>query len=102
MTQLKQSRLVHAALVGMLFFAIIQSWMVLVWYIFGDNPPFSDFGIDSHNNPSTQLEALSSDDFGDVFVGVWRRWDAIFYLSVAENGYLDDYPGATAFGPLPR
>lgn len=35
----------------------------------------------------------------DEVPGIWRRWDACYYLGIADNGYIDN-PGSAGFFPL--
>ena len=80
--------LAHRVLLGL--------WLALVWNVVGTS--LDGVSADFHTT-STQIPALTSPVEQTIF-GVWRRWDAIHYLDLAENGYRVENAGATVFGVL--
>ncbi len=74
---------------------LLMLWMPLAWSVTG----FQIDLVSSHDN-SSYIPALTSTLEKAVF-GVWRRWDAIHYLTLTANGYQIDNPGPTVFGMLP-
>jgi Gpi18-like mannosyltransferase len=76
---------------------ILGVWMALVWLAIS---PFTDYPPDFEATTEGHLPDLGSPAARIVF-GVWRRWDAVHYLDLAEHGYRAGNPGPTVFGPLP-
>jgi|FLYN01.1.fsa_nt_gi hypothetical protein len=70
-------------------------WMTLVWLTFGTN-----MSNTAEVHRKQELTPLDSSPITQVTLGVWRRWDAIHYLSLAETGYQMHDPGPTVFGVL--
>jgi hypothetical protein len=75
---------------------LLTLWMALVWTIVGQY--LGNTTVDFHT-VGAQIPHLETPMDQTVF-GVWRRWDAIHYLDLAQNGYRLENPGATVFGVL--
>ena len=75
---------------------VLTLWMALVWLLFGAQ---TGHAVDSHNTPIAALPALSS-PLEELAFGVWRRWDVVEYLNLAQNGYRATDPHASVYGPL--
>jgi len=70
-------------------------WMAIVWKVAGSYfAPRPDFQVpaSAHLPELNGVEAL-------IF-GVWRHWDAIHYLYLAQQGYQGADAGLTVFPPL--
>jgi hypothetical protein len=80
--------LVHRLLLGL--------WLALIWNVV--SPSLDHASIDFHT-AGARIPALTTPAEQTVF-GVWRRWDAVHYLDLAENGYRVENAGATVFGVL--
>ncbi len=74
---------------------ILLVWMAAVWLVMG--APMSGTA-DVHRK--AELTPLDDAPLTQVTLGVWRRWDAIHYLDLAESGYQASDPGPTVFGIL--
>jgi hypothetical protein len=75
---------------------LLTLWLALVWNAVGPN--LGNATVDFHT-VGAQIPQLVTPIDQTVF-GVWRRWDAIHYLDLAQNGYRLENPGATVFGVL--
>jgi hypothetical protein len=84
---------ISIAIVHRVFLTI---WLALVWNVVGQY--LGDASVDFHT-VGAQIPHLETPLDQTVF-GVWRRWDAIHYLDLAQNGYRLENPGATVFGIL--
>ncbi len=74
---------------------ILLVWMAAVWLLVAQPNQFAT----PHSDPTVPLPTLDTPLEGAIF-GVWRRWDAIHYLNLAQNGYRAADPGPTVFAPL--
>ncbi len=79
--------LLHRLLLGL--------WLALMWVTANQ---WLHVSVNFHD-PGGDLPALSTTAEQLIF-GVWRRWDAVHYLNLAEYGYRASYPGPTVFGIL--
>jgi len=70
-------------------------WLVAL-FAEATTQPRRNPGADEWDDPA--LTGGLPQPFGAVF-GVWARWDAVWYLRIAEDGY-DSRPEAPAFFPL--
>ncbi len=75
---------------------ILLFWMGIVALSFEQYIPD---GLDFHNTTYSHLPTYESDAARAAFV-VWRRWDGVHYLSLAQNGYLNGDLKTTVFPPL--
>ena len=76
--------------------AVLSIWMALVWVIIGG--PLGQ-PIDRHNSPLAALPAFKT-RAGELIFGVWRRWDVVEYLNLAQNGYRPADPHSSVYGLL--
>lgn len=79
--------LVHRLLLGL--------WIALIWTTASQ---WTHASVNFHD-PGGLLPPLTTTVDQLVF-GVWRRWDVIHYLDLAEHGYQASNPGPTVFGVL--
>jgi hypothetical protein len=82
--------------VALLHRLILGVWMALIWLMID---PFTDYPPDFKATTENHLPDLGSPAARIIF-GVWRRWDAVHYLDIAEFGYRIENPGPSVFGPL--
>ncbi|HLU09376.1 MAG TPA: hypothetical protein VK003_06895 [Oceanobacillus sp.] len=75
---------------------LLTLWLALAWNVVGQY--LGDAAVDFHT-VGAQIPHLETQLEQTIF-GVWRRWDAIHYLDLAQNGYRLQNPGATVFGVL--
>lgn len=76
---------------------LLGIWMAIVWLIIAVQmlklpllyQPQGDGGLPRITNIVGQLT-----------YGLWRRWDAIHYLVLAQNGYMRENPADSVFSPL--
>lgn len=81
--------LAHRLLLGL--------WMAIVWVHVSVN--MLNYPMSYQPHGAAGLPVLQT-PFAQLVLGLWRRWDAKFYLSLAHSGYSTDDPGATIFGVL--
>ncbi len=74
----------------------LSLWMALVWLMLG---PQMGHVVDSHNTPLAALPAPHN-LLEELTLTVWRRWDVVEYLNLAQNGYRAADPHASVYGPL--
>jgi hypothetical protein len=72
-------------------------WMGAIWLMvgepmFGGKEPFAPFNQVPLPPLNSPIERAAFD--------VWRRWDAVHYLTLAQYGYQAQHPGPTVFGLL--
>ncbi len=82
------------ALVHRLFLTV---WLVIAWGLLSATIPDAD--VNFHTTADARLPAFNSAEEARL-LGVWRRWDAVHYLSLAHSGYRTDNAGSTVFGVL--
>lgn len=75
---------------------VLSLWMALVWLMLG---PQMGRPVDSHNTPLAALPAPHG-PLEELAFAVWRRWDVVEYLNLAQNGYRAADPHASVYGPL--
>lgn len=74
---------------------LLGIWMALIWQIAG---PYFGARPDFQVPASAQLPQLSGAE--SLIFGVWRHWDAIHYLNLAQQGYSSADAGMSVFPPL--
>lgn len=81
------------ALIQRIFF---QLWMGGVFAV------IKNFQLDTgyHYLPADKRLPFLESDISRVLFEIWRRWDAVHYLNLAENGYEATDPKPTIFPPL--
>lgn len=75
---------------------LLSIWMALVWAIIG--APLGQ-PLDRHNTPLAALPSFRT-RAGELIFGVWRRWDVVEYLNLAQNGYRPADPHSSVYGLL--
>lgn len=81
--------LAHRLLLGL--------WMALIWVYVGVGMMHRPMDYEPHG--AAGLPELRT-PFEQLTLGLWRRWDARHYLTLAQEGYRSIDPGSTVFGPL--
>jgi Gpi18-like mannosyltransferase len=81
--------LAHRLLLGL--------WMALGWVMVGVD--MLHLPMDYQPHGAAGLPMLET-PFEQLALGLWRRWDARHYLTLALSGYQLNDPGSTVFGPL--
>lgn len=81
--------LAHRLLLGL--------WMALVWVYVAVNMLHQP--MDYYPHGAAGLPDLQT-PLAQLALGLWRRWDARHYLTLAQDGYRSIDPGSTVFGPL--
>ncbi|MBN1313191.1 MAG: hypothetical protein JXB30_17415 [Anaerolineae bacterium] len=76
---------------------ILGLWMAIVWVIVGMN--MLNLPMDYNPHGAGGLPELKT-PLGQLALGLWRRWDARHYLTLAQGGYSINDPGSTVFSPL--
>lgn len=90
---------VSLALVHLL---VLWAWMIAGWLLLGQHYiPYVDYfnaenPIAFHHDATESIPSLTS-PVREVVFGVWRRWDALHYLYLAEFGLADAHIKTTAF-----
>jgi len=75
--------------------AVLMTWATVVWLTVQPYVPFPpDINRADGNLPALETALLANT------LGVWRRWDANHYLTLATSGYSSENPGPTVFGIL--
>lgn len=89
-----------AALIWGIGVALVHRLVLLVWLagLWTMLEPTLNTPVNFHD-PGESLPALTT-RAEELAFGVWRRWDAVHYLTLATDGYQVDHPGPTVFGPL--
>jgi len=84
-----------AAVAHRVFYAV---WLALIWLLIG-NGTFEPLAA-SHEKDLSDLPVVTDTTLGEATLGVWRRFDAIHYLNLAEHGYrvFDEQP--SFYGPV--
>jgi len=75
---------------------LLGIWMASVWITISS---WTTYDADFDAIRVDGLPRLST-PAAQVIFGVWRRWDANHYLSLAVHGYQPENPGPTVFGVL--
>ncbi len=76
---------------------LLGIWMAFVWVYVGVNMLRQSMGYQPHG--AAGLPELQT-PFAQLALGLWRRWDARHYLTLAQDGYSTLDPGSSVFGPL--
>ncbi len=81
--------------------ALIQRVFFQVW-MGGVFAAIENFQLDTgyHYTPADKRLPFLESDLSRVLFEIWRRWDAVHYLNLAENGYEATDPKPTIFPPL--
>jgi len=76
--------------------AVLTVWMALAWLIVGTR---LGEPLDRHNHALAALPPFHT-RVGQLLLGVWRRWDVVEYLNLAQNGYRPADPHSSVYGLL--
>lgn len=74
---------------------LLQLWMGIIWLAVG---PYLAETPDFQTPLGAGLPLLPAPE--SVIFGIWRRWDAIHYLDLAQVGYLGTNQDLSVFPPL--
>ncbi len=91
-----QPALMWGAGVALAHRLLLALWMAGAWLLFGG---LTDHPIDFQSHALANLPPLAG-RLQQLLFGVWRRWDVIEYLNLAQNGYRAIDPHASVYSPL--
>jgi hypothetical protein len=74
---------------------ILQLWAATTWLMVGRYFHATAHDLQLPNGSSMPLQGIE-----DTVFGVWRRWDAIHYLRLAQEGYNQSTLDLSVFPPL--
>lgn len=76
----------------------VTSRLITIFVQFISNVSMPNHNADAYKNPGYIKPVTLSDNIVELLFSGFRRWDAEYYLQIAENGYI--YENSLAFYPI--
>lgn len=95
--QIWKDAILWGSAVAIIHRLILQLWATLAWSLLGQPLYGSAYDLQASYGASMlpPLEGMS-----DLIFGIWRRWDAVHYLRLAQDSYSSANINISVFPPL--